>query len=103
MGTLTVVLLRSAVRGCKVWRSSLKLGALGVSASLAGYHVVVKPVVGRHSAACKQNRVLVRTSLKTHDQELRFNWWMLWEFVSPDFLLLSVAVLVSGLAVRLEL
>ena len=89
------------MRGCGAWRSSLKLGALGVSASLAGYHVVVKPVACRHSAACKQNRVLVRTSLKSHDQELQFNWWILWEFVSPDLLLLSVAVLVSGLAVRL--
>ena len=78
-----------------MWRSSIKLGALGVSATLAGYHVVVKPVICRHSASCKQGSVLIRTSLHKHDQELQFDWWMLWKFVSPDLLLLSVAVLVS--------
>ncbi len=82
--------------GGGVWRGSLKLGALGVCASLAGYHVILRPAAHRHTAQCKHTPTLIlRSTFKSHDKELRFDWWMLWDAVSPDLLLLSVAVIVS--------
>ncbi len=81
--------------GAGMWRGSLKLGGLGVTASLAGYHVL-RPVSHRHAAHCKNTPTLIlRSTFRSHDTELRFDWWMLWEAVSPDLLLLSVAVIVS--------
>ena len=67
------------------------------TACLAGCHVVCRPLLIRHSAACKQHaNVVVRTTLRSHNREVQFDWWMFWEFASPDLLLLSAVVLVSG-------
>ncbi len=84
-----------------MWRGSLKLGWLGVTASLAGYHVL-RPVSHRHTAHCKHTPTLIlRSTVRSHDKELRFDWWMLWDAVSPDLLLLSVAVIVSQISTSL--
>ena len=91
------MLLRAVLSGCSVWRSSLKLGALSVSVSLAGYHAILRPLSYRAQCKSRQssNSIIVRSTLKSHDKEVKFDWLMLWKFLSPDVLLLTVAVLVS--------
>lgn len=84
------------------WWASIRVislglrGGLGVSAGVKSYHVIFNSLLATsHVAACKSQPLLVRTSYRSHDKEIRFDWSMLWRYVSPDLFLLSVAIVVS--------
>ena len=69
------------------------IGPMGL-AVLAGCHTNQLRVQCR---ASQQTPALLRRSPRdlSHDQVLQFDWWKLWELVSPDIVLLVLAVAVS--------
>ena len=67
-------------------------GPLGLA--LLSYHS------NHQGVHCRANQTpaLLRRSARdlSHDQILQFDWWKLWELVSPDIALLALAIAVSA-------
>ena len=73
---------------------SRTLRLLLVPGGVGVYHVITSPLVAhcKHRHAPTQQRLLLQPP--SHDKELQFDWAKFWEFISPEFKLLLVAILV---------